>query len=85
VEPLWPFVAGEFAFECAAWPALEMFLVDQVVAWMKKWVRMAIPSVRGLLRFSRYSKDIRPQMKYGIFMGREGFLRALKFVVPTMI
>jgi hypothetical protein len=36
VEPLWPFVAGEFAFECVAWSALEFFLVDQVVAWMKK-------------------------------------------------
>ena len=51
-ERLWPFVAGEFAFECAAWPVLEIFLVDQVVAWTKKLVRMAIPSGRGLLNSS---------------------------------
>ena len=58
-ERLWPFVAGEFAFESAAWLALEIFLVVQVVAWVSLKVRViAARRSWGSMKFSWHSKGI---------------------------
>ena len=85
MEPLWPFVGGEFAFESAAWLALEIFLVDQVVAWTKKCGKIGIPSGLGPLEFLYVFYRYPASDEILSILEREGFLRPLKIALLTMI